>query len=243
MARKTAADLKPRPSPPKRSYAAVGIDTSLTAVSVVVMGYDAITRKHKGPFHGEVRWTPEIDYFTRLHQALKVDALVNSLVAQTWVRDADRTFIAVEEPFHYGAIKRNIGGWIKQQAEVGGAVKAGLVSAGYQNIYEIGNSQWHATLRREGVEFVKIPRGSSSGERAALTLAKKFAVKTWAIQAFGLPDLPDLVASKSGAKIPRPETGFGANAKAVQPSDIYDAAACCAWMLDTIESDDSSESV
>ena len=64
----------------------------------------------------------------------------------------------------------------------------------------------------------------------------KWDVKDWAIGAYGLPDLPDLVSGKNGGKIPRPETGFGAKAKAVQPNDIYDAAAVMAYMQDHVQS-------
>jgi len=203
------------------SWAAIGADTSMTACSVVLVGFDAILDKMVGPFYAETRWTPEDDYFKRLAEAAD-PSLLHSVLAKVHVVNMDRIFIAIEEPWYYGATKDQKSAWLKQQAEVCGAFKGGLARWGYQNIYEINNSQWRATLRRDGVEFVK---GKES----------KWQVKEWAINAFGLPDLPDLVKSKSGAKIPRPESGYGAKAKAVQPNDIYDAAACCAWMNDEIE--------
>jgi hypothetical protein len=217
------------------SWAVVGIDTSMTAISAVTFAYDAITDKRKGPFFAEIRWSPEIDYFTRLRQALKVDRLVSELLAKTWVRSHDNVHVAIEEPWYFGAVKTGQSGWLKQQAEIAGVVKASLFNYGFVNITEINNSQWHATLRKDGVVFPSAPRGSTAKEKAEAKLANKFAVKDWATLAFGLPSLPDLVASKSGAKIPRPESGPGSTAKAVQPSDVYDAAACCAWMIDTIE--------
>lgn len=231
----TLDDVKRIDAGLKKSWCAVGIDTSMTSIAVVVFGYDGVTDKRKGPFFGEIRWQPDTGYWTRLAQALTTDALVNSLVAQTWARSVERTLIAIEEPWYYGAVKTAQSGYLKQQAEIAGVVKASLVKGGYTNMSEINNSQWHAALRAEGVVFEKAPQGSLSSVKAKVALANKFKVKEWAIQAFGLPDLPDLVASKSGAKIPRPESGYGANAKAVQPSDVYDAAACCAWQLNVIE--------
>lgn len=237
MARKSAALL---PSMQKKatrtSWAAVGIDTSMTACSVVGVAYDGMTDKIVGPFHSEIRWMPEDGYFKRLGEAAKGYELVLDVVRGAWVLDSSRIFIACEEPIFYGAVKAQTGAWIKQQCEVAGAFKGGLVRYGFRNIYEINNSQWHATLRKDGVEFERAERGTSQSEKAAVRHRNKFKVKDWAIQAFGLPELPDLVKSKSGAKIPRPAEGFGAKAKPEQPSDVYDAAACAAWIQDMIES-------
>jgi hypothetical protein len=158
------------------------------------------------------------------------------VLANFWVMKPERVYIAIEEPWFYGAVKNAESAWLKQQAEVAGAFKGGLARFGYLNIYEINNSQWHATLRKDGIEFGKAARGTPAKEKAAVRERNKFLVKEWAMQAFGLPDLPDLVRSKSGAKIIRPESGFGAKAKAVQPNDFYDAAACAAWMQNAIES-------
>ena len=222
MARKTGATLKRALSARAPSWAAVGVDTSLTAISAVATAYDALTGSRRGPFWAEVRWLPEDDYFIRLGQASKTAGLIYDVLKEAWVRDYDNIYIAIEEPWYFGAAKHGQSGWLKQQAEVAGAFKAGLVNNGYLNIYEINNSQWRKVLRQEGVT---IRRGAEG----------KWDVKEWAINAYGLPDFPDLVKSKSGAKIPRPESGYGAKAKPVQPSDIYDAAACAAWMQDHVE--------
>jgi hypothetical protein len=218
-----------------RSWAAIGADTSMTSVAVVAIGYDAILDKIVGPKYADMRWMPEDDYFKRLGQAAKGYDLILDVLGGL-VIPTHRVYIAAEEPFFYGAVKRQQSGWLKQQAEVAGAFKGGLARYGYLNIYEINNSQWHAALRKDGVEFEIAPKGSPEIDKKLARERNKFLVKTWAIKAFGLPDLPDLVASKSGAKIPRPESGYGAKAKAVQPNDIYDAAACCAWMQNEIES-------
>lgn len=239
MARKTIADLRTPPGVTDRhdkSWAALGWDTSMTSIAVVGIGYDAVLDKHVGPAWAETRWMPEDDYFLRLGQAARAEKLALDVLNTLWVIKPERVWHAFEEPFHYGAVQRQIGSWVKQQAEVSGAVKGAIVRYGFKNLNEINNSQWHAALRKDGVEFDKVPRGIPQGQKDAIKLANKFKVKTWAMERLGLPDFPDLVASKSGAKIPRPESGFGAKARAVQPSDIYDAAAIAHWMRLELES-------
>jgi len=229
MAKKTAADLKPKSKlaklPTKRSalsWAAAGWDTSMTAISVVAFGYDAVLDKMYGPFWGETRFKPEDDYFWRLGQASRASDLAVDVLGKLYV-PIEQVHHAFEEPWYYGAVKQGASGWLKQQAEVAGAVKGSLVKWGYpiSQMHEINNSQWRSVLKNEGVTIRKGAEG-------------KWDVKEWAIKAWGLPDLPDLVRSKTSAKIPRPESGFGAKAKAVQPNDIYDAAAVAAWMCDNI---------
>jgi hypothetical protein len=206
-----------------KSWVAVGMDMSLTSIAVATIGYDAVLDKMSDVRWGEIRWTPDDDYFKRLGQATKSHELVIDTMPHLWSVPFERICICVEEPFPLGMVSRKAftGSWIKQQSEVAGAAKGGLVRFGFPNIYEINNAQWKATLRREGITIRKMPDG-------------KWDVKDWAIQALGIPDLPDLVKGKTGAKISRPDAGFGANAKAIQPSDVYDAAACLAWMQDEI---------
>lgn len=246
MARKTINDLKPKQlsmddirkaeqRASNKSWAALGADTSMTALSVVGIGFDATLGKMVGPAYAEIRWVPDDDYFKRLGEAARGHELVMDVLKDLWVIKPENVYLAIEEPFHYGAAQRQIAGWLKQQAEISGSFKGSLVRYGYQNIYEINNSQWHKTLRDEGVEFIKMVKALTKPERREAAHRNKFIVKEWAVRAFGLPDLPDLVKSKSGAKIVRPESGFGAKAKAEQPNDIYDAAACCAWMADEME--------
>lgn len=223
------------PESRERSWAAFGVDTSMTAVSVFCTGYDAITDTVRGPFWGEIRWSPEDDYFHRLGAAVKAADLIYDIGKDLWVRDHDDIYIAIEEPVHYGAIERKITSWMKQQCEVAGAFKGGIVNQGYLNIYEINNASWKKTLRQEGVQFIVNPKGATAAEKRVNSWKNKWVVKDWAMRAFGMPDFPDLVKNREGAKIPRPATGFGANAKPEQPNDIYDAAAICAWMCNEID--------
>lgn len=226
MARKVAPVFPGRQERSQRaadlSWMALGVDTSMTSLAVVGIGFDGILKKRVGPFYAETRWMPDDDYFKRLADAAHSPNLISVVTAKVHSIKLERTFIAIEEPFFYGAVKKQQSSFVKQQAEVCGSFKGGLARWGYVNMFEINNSQWRAAVRRDGQTIRKGPEG-------------KWDVKAWAINSFGLPDLPDLVKSKSGAKIPRPESGYGAKAKAVQPNDIYDAAACCAWMVDELE--------
>lgn len=226
MARKDGSTLKgAKKRSQSASWASVGVDTSMTSIAVVGVGYDSKLDKMVGPSYSEMRWYPDDPYFKRLGEAANGHNLILDVLKDLWVIEHERVVIVCEEPWFYGAVKRQQSAWLKQQAEVSGAFKGSLVRYGYPLIYEINNSQWKKTLRTEGVPFV--PGNKKDPDM-------KWKVKTWAIQAFGLPDLPDLVAAKNGGKIPRPESGFGAKAKPVQPSDVYDAAALCAWGQDEI---------
>lgn len=228
MARKTGETLQSRqkglqgvPGGSKKSlsWAAIGIDTSLTAISAVGVGFEYAKSKMVGPSYAEIRWLPEHDYFRRLKDAAKGHELILDVIHDLWVIELDRVVIAIEEPVPYGMIKRAQSAWVKQQCEIAGSFKGSLARWGFPHIYEINQSQWKKILRNDGVTIPKMPEG-------------KWAIKQWAIQAFGLPDLPDLI-TRNGAKIPRPE---GSKAKAVQPLDIYDAAGVCAWALEEVQS-------
>jgi hypothetical protein len=195
----------------------------MSSIAVVGIGYDSKTDKIVGPSFSELRWFTDDEYFTRLGQAAKAYELILDVLKDLWVIEMERVILAIEEPWYYGAVKQQQSAWLKQQAEVAGAFKGGLVRYGFKYIYEINNSQWRKAVRDDGQEIRKGQEG-------------KWDVKTWAIKAFGLPEFPDLVKDRNGSKIPRPESGFGAKAKPVQPSDIYDAAACCAWAQNEIVS-------
>lgn len=216
-----------------KSWAVLGWDTSMSSVCCVGMGYDATLDAIRGPSWGEIRWTGEVDYFDRLGEAARAhDLTLDVLGRLNMLCTLERTLHAIEEPFPLGMIKHSLksggawtGSYIKQLCQVSGSVEGSLVRYGYKNIYEINNSQWAKTLRDEGVPL--LPQNRKDPD-------KKWKIKEWAISAFDLPEFPDLVKDKNGAKMPRPESGFGAKAKAVQPSDIYDAAAICAWGMDFV---------
>jgi hypothetical protein len=236
LARKSPALLKRNIKRASDSWAAVGGDISMSSIALVAIAYDAVLDKMVGPTWVEKRWMPDTDYYERLADAANGAQMMFSVLSKLWVIEPDQVYLAIEEPFHYGAVQRGIGGWVKQQAEINGAFKGALAKYGYRHIYEINNSQWRKVLHRtDGIEFTVAKRGMGQAEKRDIALGNKFKVKDWAMAAYGLPDLPDLVKAKEGGKIPRPAEGFGAKAKAEQPNDIYDAAACLAYMQDAIE--------
>lgn len=228
MARKTGETLKghekgtqkPTAAASEDSWAVVGVDTSMSSIAAVALGYDATLDKMVGPAHKDMRWYTEDDYFKRLGQAAKGHDLILDVLKDIWVVDLARVVIVCEEPWFFGAVKRQQSAWLKQQAEVSGSFKGSLARYGFPLIYEINNQQWKKSLREEGVEFA--PGNKSDPDM-------KWKVKRWAVETLGLPDLPDLVKDRNSSKIPRPESGYGAKAKAIQPDDIYDAAALCMW--------------
>lgn len=226
MARKTVADLRSTSAfkIAQKSWAALGWDTSMTSVAVVGVGFDGITKQLVGPAWAETRWMPEDDYYLRLAQASNAKDLAFDVLQQLWVIDSARVWMAFEEPWYYGAVKQQQSAWLKQQAEVAGAVKGGLAKYGFKQLHEINNQQWKHSLREEGVPLLAPNRKDPD---------MKWKVKRWAIE-WGMPDVPDLVKDRSGAKIPRPASGYGAKAKPIQPNDIYDAAAICFWMREYV---------
>jgi hypothetical protein len=191
----------------------------MTSVSVCGIVYDAALGKRHPAQIASVRWAGE-HYYGRIKGANKASQLVHEVCCSLPLLELDQIYIGIEEPFYLGAVKRAIryqqssSGWIKQQAEIAGAVKGSLVGAGFENLHEANNRSWKACIHHS----------------VGIQMTDKWLVKEWAIAAFDLPDLPDLVQGKNG-KIPRPENGRGANAKAVQPDDVYDAAGVMAWML------------
>jgi hypothetical protein len=242
MARKALTDLKPSSKQREfgkfaellvkgaderdkhaKSWAVVGMDTSMSSIAVAAIGYDSLLDKMTKTKWAQVRWLAEDDYFKRINDA----AMIHMKVLDTLPIGLrmERVFIFQEEPVPLGMMRAGRtsfeSGWVKQQCEISGAVLGSLTRWGYSNIWQINNAQWKATLRREGVTIRKMPEG-------------KWDIKDWAIQAYGLPELPDLVKGKTGGKIPRPESGYGARAKPVQPDDVYDAAACMAFGCDFV---------
>lgn len=215
MARKTASTLPSRQkAAQKGSWAAVGIDTSMSSLAVAAIGFDGMSGQVKGPATKVLRWTSENEYLDRLAMAAKSHELVLDVLHLLWVIDSSKVYVAVEEPFPLGMVKKMQSGWIKQQAQVSGAVLGSLMRYGYRNLFEVNNSTWKKSINDD----------------VGLALKTKWDVKDWAIAYYDMPDLPDLVKAKTGGKIPRPESGFGANAKAEQPDDIYDAVGIMHYM-------------
>lgn len=220
MARKSAAKVKAQ-SKPHPSWIAVGVDISMSSIAVAAIGWDRVMGRMRGPSLHTVRWNKGEHYFERMEDASRAQNLVDAAVSglKFYVAAPDDIFIAVEEPWPLGIVKRAQSAWIKQQAQMSGSFLGGLLRYGYRNVYEINNQAWHGIVRAH-FEPEKIPQA-----------AIKWKVKEWALDAFDVPDLPDLIKSKHG-KIPKPETS---RAKPEQPDDIYDALGIMSWMQNECE--------
>jgi hypothetical protein len=185
----------------------------MTSISIACEAYDSVLDKLLGPVTKSVRWERNVHYYERMAVASKAHNLILDAVSGTGVVQmaADKVFIAIEEPWPMGIVKRAKSGWLKQQAQIQGAVLGSLLRYGWQNIYEVNNQAWKNIVRMD-LEMGKVD---------------KFDVKAWALALYpNLPDLPDLIESSKGL-IPRPANS---KAKAKQPDDIYDAVAIMSWL-------------
>jgi hypothetical protein len=183
----------------------------MSSIAGACMVYDALLDKVKGPSWTVVRWNQGEHYFERLAQAAKGHEIVLDLMGKLLaVVEIENVTIGIEEPWPFGVVKKMESGWIKQQAEINGAFKGALCRWGYTRMYEVNNQSWKAIIREE----------------SGITKPDKWDVKRWAISAYGVEDLPDLIQGKHG-KTPKPEKS---KAKPIQPDDIYDALGVLAWV-------------
>ena len=178
--------------------------------------YDGLLDKIKGPATVNERWSRDTHYFDRLKSAARPEIFIHSLMSglKGAVVETDQIYIAVEEPWPMGIVKKAESGWLKQQAQIQGTFIGGLVRYGFANIYEVNAQSWKKVVADE------------LGVKVGLSKDFKWTVKKWAIDTYGLEDMPDLIESKLGLT-PKPKTS---RAKPKQPEDIYDAMGLCAWM-------------
>lgn len=218
MVRKTRADLVPVRKP---QWACIGFDVSLVSIAGVGVRFDGV--KLTDVSYAQWRWEQGDDWFRRLGKAAKAHDIVFDILGPLgWIGRNDHIFIGVEQAWPFGIVKRADSAWLYQQAQMHGAFCGGLVRYGFTEIYEVNVSHWREIVAAElGVKQSK---------------ELKMQVKDWAIDSWGLPDLPDIVQVSGRGKIERPESGAGARAAAVHPNDVYDAAAIMTWLWSQIES-------
>lgn len=224
MARKFKRPLaKPSERPSERSWGVVGVDVSLTSISGAMLCYDAILDKMRGPGLFSIRWERPVHFFDRLAQAAKAYDFMLDLMAKCGPMTIPQTniWIGVEEPWPAGIVRKAESGWLRQQAQVQGAFIGGLVRHGYTRVYEVNAQSWKNPVRAE------LDKGKID----------KWDVKTWAMEAYDVPDLVDLIDHSTRGLIPRPDNS---KAKARQPDDCYDALGILAWMHDTREAEVSA---
>lgn len=181
----------------------------------------------------------EDQYLDRLGEAAKGHDLIHALQNQLGLLlNADEIYIAQEEPVPMGMFNKGVSAFLKQQCEVSGAFLGGLMRYGYQNIFQINSTQWRQMIAADLGITIHHSKWKSPKLAAQYNCrpsdSGKFRSKEWALALnHGLigwqfpytneiPDWPDIIESSKEGKIPRPE---GSKAKAVQPSDQYDALA------------------
>jgi hypothetical protein len=216
MARKKLANLDAS----KDTWVACGFDVSMSAIAGAGYMYDGTLDKLRGPSIVTKRWNQGEHYFERCKDAARGEDYVHQLIVGLHgvVRDITQVYVAVEEPWPLGMAKRGDASWIKQQAQIQGIFLGSLLRYGYVNLFEVNSQSWKAGVAKE----------------LGMRLNREFTkwhVKEWAIKAYGVDDMPDLIQGKHGKK-PRPE---GSRAKAVQPDDVYDALGVLDWLRTQIE--------
>ena len=224
-----------------------GFDTSHSCMAGAAVGYDRTLNKYKGPVFTIERWASDTDYFQRIRRGAYSYELVLELIHKLGLigMKSENVYIAQEEPWPFGlagATKSFTSSYLKQQAEISGAFVAGLLRFGYANVVQMNSMRWRKMIaddlgitthhtKWKNPDFVKtyncLPKDTG-----------KFRAKEWALRGVPslfpneIPDLPDIITSKSG-NIPRPE---GSKARAIQPADEYDALAVMwAFMLELQE--------
>jgi hypothetical protein len=218
VARKFPSKKKATGARKNPAWGVIGVDLSMTSISGAMILHDEMLGKVKGPSLHCVRWTRDVHWFERMAAVSRAENFIHDLMSGIpgCVVELDRLFIGVEEPWPLGMVKRMESGWLKQQSQIHGAFMGGLLRYGYRNIFEVNNMAWKSPVARDlGVKITK---------------DFKWRVPAWAIEAYGVPEYPDLIESSKGL-VPRPEES---RAKAKQPDDRYDALGIMNWMENEI---------
>ena len=241
---KASVRVKVRKKHPKRrnkTWMVVGFDISLSSIAGAAFAWDGTLRKFVGPVFVMKSWPPNTHYFEKLQDLVRAENFIHELQLKLkLVAELDEIYIAVEEPFPVGMVKRLESQSIKQQAEFSGAFLGGLLRYGFQNVFQIAWYQWAGIVAEEsGITihhskwnytknpFKLAPHGKGSG---------KWRVKAWALNfcpwAGEIPKWRDLISREKQGKIPRPKDS---KARAVQPDDRYDALGIMYWMKKELE--------
>lgn len=205
------------------SFMVCGFDTSMSSIAGAGIAWDKPMRKWVGPFFVISRWQKGDHYFDRMNNAARAENFIHGLIAPTKMGfELEDIYIAQEEPFPPGMVKRLQSNAIKQQAEISGAFLGGLIRYGYRNVFQIENYRWRQIVAGD-------MGGTIHHKWWTKFRPKEWALNEWKLdgQEYEVDDWPDIIESSKHGKIPRPE---GSKAKAVQPDDRYDALAIMEWM-------------
>ena len=224
---------KKHPKKRTKTWMVAGFDLSMSSIAGAGYCYDGTLRKEIGPAFTMKMWEKNTHYFERITDAAYAHNFILDLQKELkTVAELDEIYIAVEEPFPTGMVKRLESNAIKQQAEIQGAFIGGLLRYGYKNVFQISWSQWaglvaadlgitihHSKWNYESNPFKLAPSGKGSG---------KWRAKEWALKSdYEIPNWKDLINHGKRGKIHRPKES---KARGVQPDDRYDALGIMEWM-------------
>jgi hypothetical protein len=249
FSKKASVRERPRKKHAKKSaktWMAAGFDLSMSSVAGAAIGYDGTLKRMTGPDFTMKFWGKDTHYFERITDCANADTLIHELQERLGIfAELDEIYIAVEEPFPVGMVKRLESKALKQQAEISGAFLAGLLRYGYKNIFQISWYQWaqlvaaelgitihHSKWSYKENPFPLAPSGKGSGKWRSKEWARMRGVKLLDYEETIIPDWPDLINHNTLGKIPRPETS---KAKAAQPDDRYDALGVMNWMVNELQ--------
>lgn len=221
MARKSAVKHRARANQraAEKSWAVAGIDASVTSISGAMLVYDSLLDEIRGPGLFSVRWTQGVHFLDRLAQAVRADSFIHELLIACgpMTIPMENIWIGIEEAWPAGIVKLAESAWLRQQAEICGAFRGGLVKYGYTNVYEVNASSWRAAVAHDmGMKMNK--------------QFTKWHVKEWAMFSYGVEDRPDLIDKTGVGLVPKPDNS---KAKPRQPDDVYDALGIMDWMHTT----------
>jgi hypothetical protein len=218
-----------------KTWMVCGFDLSMSSIAGAAYCYDGTLRKEIGPSFTMKLWEKNTHYFERITDAALAHNFIHDLqVGLKVVAELDEIYIAVEEPFPVGMVKRLESQSIKQQAEISGAFLGGLLRYGYKNLFQISWQSWAALVAGDlGITthhskwnynstpnpFKLAPNGKGSG---------KWRAKEWALNSdYEVKKWKDLINHHTRGKIHRPKES---KARGVQPDDRYDALGVMHWM-------------
>jgi hypothetical protein len=185
--------------------------------------WDATLKKYKGPVELITRWSSETNWYDRLSEAAYGPMFLLELLGEFKLPiPLEYTFIAIEEPWAYGHAKnQHQSGWLKQQAQIQGALLSSLLRYGYREVNEINNQSWRGIV----ADYLGITTHYSKWGKGSVgkVRARQWAEAKWP----KLEKYPDLISSSKHGLIPRPE---GSRAQAAQCDDRYAARAMAWWM-------------
>jgi hypothetical protein len=221
---------------PKKPTLIAGIDISMSSIAMAGIWYDVTMKKIKGPEFQIWRWPVGTHYFNRLEDVVRIENYIDNLLGElNAFVEKENMYFAVEEPWPFGMVKQMQSSFLKQQAEMSGALLGGLLRYGVEGIFQINSKSWQKVVADD--LGITTHHSKWKSQRLAdeyncnFDDSGKWRAKEWALSKVDLPsrvpDWPDIITSTKYGKVPRPQ---GSTAKAIQPDDRYDALGIMEYM-------------